>query len=252
MEEEENKPIVEKKAGLEKNLIVPILVVAMLTGLAVWLVPEDEDDAFKKPLPQLGTVIQPLDAGDSVIRPLGEEGTAESGEESGDSADTSGDGADASADNRDLTSDSNDSSQTSESAAPEQGKDVTDDGDVRTVIAKLQEEGSGSGQKAFAQAEARRKVGDNENAYLLYFFAAKNGNADAAMVLGTMADPIYYTSISSALDAPDPAQAIKWYKMAINAGNGKARQNLANLTQRIKKQAENGSSEAQRLMLQLQ
>jgi TPR repeat protein len=66
-----------------------------------------------------------------------------------------------------------------------------------------------------------------------------------------MADPLYYTSVTSALDAPDPAQAIKWYKMAINAGNDGARQKLADLTRRIQQQAENGSSEAQRLLLQL-
>jgi TPR repeat protein len=119
------------------------------------------------------------------------------------------------------------------------------------LIAQLRTEGASSSQKAYDEAENRRGVGDNENAYLLYFFAARHGHGDAALALGTMADPAYYSSVSSALTAPDSAQAVKWYKKAIDAGNGDAKKRLADLTRRIKKQAENGSSEAQRLLLQL-
>ncbi len=230
MEENENDPVFEQKTGSEKNLIVPILVVIILTGLAVWLVPGDDTDDAKKPLPKLDSVIQPLDTSLPVIRPLDDEGNTVSE----DASDTAGQDADSQPDGA--------------ISRP----DATDDGaDVRSLITQLREDGDDSGQKAFEEAEMRRKMGDNENAYLLYFFAAKRGHALAAMVLGTMADPIYYTSVTSALDAPDPAQAIKWYKIAIAAGDNGAKQKLADLARRIKQQAEDGSSEAQRLMLQL-
>jgi hypothetical protein len=71
MDENENKPVFDEKAGLEKNLTVPILVVAMLTALAVWFVPDDEEEIdLKKPLPQLDSVIKPLDTGGSELPPL--------------------------------------------------------------------------------------------------------------------------------------------------------------------------------------
>ena len=233
MDENEDKQVFDEKSGLEKNLTVPILVVAMLTALAVWFVPNDEEDIdLKKPLPQLDSVIQPLgDEGSDLppldigtaIRPL-DEIEAGSSEDSTESPD------------KKVIS-----------------KSVEENGDdVRALIAQLRNEGADSSQKAYEEAEKRRRVGDNEDAYLLYFFAARHGHGDASLVLGTMADPTYYTSITSALTAPDPAQAIKWYKKAINAGIGDAKKNLADLTRRIKKQAKAGSSEAQRLLLQLQ
>ncbi len=234
---EENKQIFNKKAGLEKNLTVPILVVAMLTGLAVWLVPDDEVD-LKKPLPQLDSVIQPLDTGDSELPPLDTASAIRPLEE------IETDGGDDSSEGEDI------SKPTDSPTVDERAE--TDSNDVRTLITQLRKEDVDSGQKAYEEAEKRRRVGDNEDAYLLYFFAARHGHGDAALVLGTMADPIYYTSITSALSAPNPAQAIKWYKQAIAAGNEDAKRNLANLSRRIKKQAEGGSSEAQRLLLQLQ
>ncbi len=233
---EENKQIIEKKPGLEKNLTVPILVVAMLTGLAVWLVPDDEVD-LKKPLPQLDSVIQPLDTEDSELPPLDTGSAIRPLEE--------------------IETDSSEDSSNAEDAPKPADKEVAvkqvkqEGDDVRALIAQLRKEGADSSQKAYDEAEKRRRVGDNENAYLLYFLAARHGHGDAALVLGTMADPIYYTSITSALTAPDPAQAIKWYKKAIAAGNKDAKQNLADLSRRIKKQAEAGSREAQRLLLQL-
>jgi hypothetical protein len=253
MDENENNQVSNEKPGLEKNLTVPILVVAMLTALAVWLVPDDEENIdLSKPLPQLDSVIQPLEEGDSAlpsldetsalppldtgsaIRPLDEIET-DVGDNVTKSVGESEDEDTAKSDDQQVDS----------------KPDKSDDDDVRTLISQLRKEGSGSGQKAFEYAEKKRRVGDNENAYLLYFFAARQGHGDAALVLGTMADPMYYTTVTSALTAPEPAQAIKWYKKAIDAGNKDAKKNLADLTRRIKKQAEGGSSEAQRLLLLL-
>ncbi len=244
MDENENKQLISKKPGLEKNLTVPMLVVVMLTGLAVWLVPDDEEEIdLKKPLPQLDSVIQPIDSEDNALPPLESVSAIRPLEE------IESDGAE--------DTSKYEGSPESESSTKPQENTPTDqpvrqkDVDVRVMISELRNAGSDAGQKAYDEAEKRRRAGDNENAYLLYFFAARNGHGDSALVLGTMADPIYHTSFTSALIAPDPAQAIKWYKKAIDAGNDSAKKNLADLTKHLKTQAENGSSEAQRLLLQL-
>ncbi len=271
MDENENKQLISKKPGLEKNLTVPMLVVVMLTGLAVWLVPDDEEEIdLKKPLPQLDSVIQPIDSEDnalpplesvSAIRPLEEiesDGAEDTSKDEGspESVSTIRPLEEIESDGAEDTS-KYEGSPESESSTKPQENTPTDqpvrqkDVDVRVMISELRNAGSDAGQKAYDEAEKRRRAGDNENAYLLYFFAARNGHGDSALVLGTMADPIYHTSFTSALIAPDPAQAIKWYKKAIDAGNDSAKKNLADLTKHLKTQAENGSSEAQRLLLQL-
>lgn len=252
-DESENKPVFEEKSGLDKNITMPILVVAILTALAVWFVPSSEEEVdLKKPLPQLDSVIQPLDGEDSTLPPL-DTGTAirplDEIEFGSDESSSESEESSVSMDNE--TTASEDTSATpSESTEPATTSDDSDL-DVRQLIAKLRKEGSGSNQRAFTEAEKRRRIGDNEDAYLLYFFAARRGHAESALRLGTMADPASFTTISSVLPAPDSAQAVKWYKKAIDAGNRDAKKKLEDLTRRIKKQAENGSSEAQRLLLQL-
>ncbi len=130
--------------------------------------------------------------------------------------------------------------------------ELPDTNNARALIAKLRQSKGNTGQQAFEEAEKQRSMGNNADAYLLYFFAAKQGHGDAALVLGTQSDPTYFTSINSAMDAPDQGQAVKWYKIAIDAGNKEAKSKLAELSKRIKKQAESGSDQAKRLMLQLQ
>jgi hypothetical protein len=224
---EESKQIFKSRVGLNNNLVVPIIVVVLLTTLAVWLVPDDgEEQAAKKPLPKLDSVVRPLDKEDSSLPPL-EKPTpaASSAVQEADPGDSSGG----------LIS------------RPEAQERL----DARTMIAELREESGNTGQKAFAAAEKQRSMGNTADAYLLYFFAAKQGHAEAAYILGTQSDPTYFTSVNSALDAPDLGQAIKWYQVAIDAGNKDARKNLKELAKRVKKQADAGSSEAQRLLLQL-
>jgi hypothetical protein len=225
---EENKRIFSEKRGVGSNLIIPIAIVMLLTGIAVWLVPDDDAEKdTRKPLPQLGSVVRPLDSGNSVIRPL------EQQEGGSDATSISG------------NSDTTERGKISRNQPP-------DSGGARAFIEKLRQEGGDTGQEAFEEAEKQRSIGNNADAYLLYYFAAKQGHGEAALMLGTQSDPTYFTSINSALDEPDPGQAIKWYRLAIAAGNEDAKHNLAELSKRIKQQAEAGNGEAQRLMLQLQ
>ncbi|MCP3672770.1 MAG: hypothetical protein GY814_20575 [Gammaproteobacteria bacterium] len=224
---EENKKIFSNKASFNSNLVVPVIVVVLLTALAVWLVPGDDvDQDAKKPLPGLGSVVQSLDPPDSAKLPSGQ---------------TSADGAPT----------------TKDPDANNQPGGVIDwpktggNNDARSVISQLKQDGGNAPQKAFDAAEKQRSMGNNEDAYLLYFYAAKQGHGASAHILGTQSDPAFFTSINSAFDAPDQGQAIKWYQVAIDAGNKEAKQHLAELAERIQQEAESGSGEAQRLLLQL-
>jgi hypothetical protein len=101
---------------------------------------------------------------------------------------------------------------------------------------------------ADAAAQALRD-GAGEDAYLLYFFAARAGHAGSAMVLGTQADPAHRDPGTGLYDAPDLVQAHKWYAIAADAGDPLARERLAELRDRVDRRAAAGDPEAQRISL---
>jgi hypothetical protein len=121
---------------------------------------------------------------------------------------------------------------------------------ARAIIKELQAQDGPTGQQAFDQAEQLRAAGDKMDAYLLYFFAARQGHGDAALELATQADPAFHSLETSALDFPDPIQAYKWYRVAIEAGNSTAQRRLTELRNQIELQASTGNEQAQRLVLQ--
>jgi TPR repeat protein len=104
----------------------------------------------------------------------------------------------------------------------------------------------------FAEAERLQGEGNLEDAYLLYRYAARHGQAQAAMNLGTQADPAFHTAVTSYLPESEPGQAYKWYSTAAVAGNEEAPQRLLALRKRVQQDAANGNEQAQRLMLQWQ
>ena len=118
------------------------------------------------------------------------------------------------------------------------------------VIARLRHGGADTGSTAFAEAERQRESGQTEDAYLLYFFAAKQGSAEAALALGTLADPAYFVPQGGVLDLADPGQAYKWYRMAADNGNREAERRLGALLDWAKNSAAAGDEQAHRLMLQ--
>jgi hypothetical protein len=121
---------------------------------------------------------------------------------------------------------------------------------ARTIIRELQAQDGPTGQQAFEKAEELRASGNRIDAYLLYFFAARQGHSDAALELGTQADPAFHSLETSALDFPDPIQAYKWYQVAIEGGNSTAQRRLTELRNQIELQASTGNKQAQRLVLQ--
>jgi hypothetical protein len=199
---DDDRHIFRKRSLLSGNggLWILIVIIAVITGVAMWLVPEDAP--VHAPLPSLD-----LPADETVSPDVAE---------------------------NDLDADAI----------------LPDGARARTIIEEIQTGDAPLGDTAYAKAEEQRSAGRLTDAYLLYFFAARHGNADAALELGTQADPAYYSVGTSNLDAPDAGQAYKWYRMAATAGNAEAERRLAELRNRVELQATAGDAQAQRLMLQ--
>jgi len=102
----------------------------------------------------------------------------------------------------------------------------------------------------FAEAERMQDAGDLEDAYLLYRFAARHGQAQAALTLGTHADPAFHAKETSFLPEPDAGQAYKWYSVAAAADSETAAQRLQDLRKRVQQDAQAGDEQAKRLLLQ--
>jgi hypothetical protein len=128
------------------------------------------------------------------------------------------------------------------------------DGDhARAIIADMRRGGAEPNPAAvYADAQRLQGEGHLEDAYLLYRFAANHGNAQAALALGSQADPAYHNAADSLLPAAEPEQAIKWYRLAATAGNAEATARLQALHRRLQQAADAGDAQAQRLLLQWQ
>lgn len=134
----------------------------------------------------------------------------------------------------------------------DEGKATQREGDrARAIAAKLRAENrEPDAGEVFAQAEQLQSEGQLDDAYLLYRLAARQGNPEAALVLGTQADPAFYKSETSVLPGPDTQQAYKWYRSAAAAGNDEAVARLEQLRKLVEQSAVAGDVAAQRLMLQ--
>jgi TPR repeat protein len=135
------------------------------------------------------------------------------------------------------------------------GRPVTDaDRGVtaRETIAELRsqsEAGRPNLDEAFARAEAHREAGELADAQILYFFAARNGHAEAAFQLGTSYDPLHHDPSTSLLDRPDAFQAYKYYMQALDGGVAEAQSRLDALHDWAEREAY-ANAEAERLLLQ--
>lgn len=119
---------------------------------------------------------------------------------------------------------------------------------ARQLIAAQRNSGKPDPQAAYEQARELAKAGQAEDAYLLNFYAARLGHADAALTLGQLADPAHWRA-GGVLTSAAPDQALKWYRAAADAGQPKATERLAALRRWAESAAKGGNAEAQRLML---
>jgi len=119
----------------------------------------------------------------------------------------------------------------------------------RVIIAGLDQEEDAAAE-AFAEGQRLQQEGKVEDAYLLYFFAAKRGHTEAALALGAQADPAHFDPVTSVLRQADPGQAYKWYRKAADNGSAEAERRLASLYEKVKNAAAAGDEKADRLLLQ--
>ncbi len=223
--------------GRTKGLMV---LVAIITAIAIWLVPVDKKQAPPS-LPSMPSAPESFE--ELTLPPAGEATGSPAqppiGEASGVQEPAS-------------------AAMTSESLSlpPPPGgiATVTNGGDrARAFIYKLRADGAQPDvDVVFAEAERMQKKGNLLDAYLLYRFAARHGQAQAALILGTQADPTYHAAAGSYLPEAEPAQAYKWYSVAATAGNEEATQRLQALHKRVQQDAAAGDEQARRLLLQWQ
>jgi len=131
---------------------------------------------------------------------------------------------------------------------------ITTGGDgARTFLYELRAGGEDpDANVVFAEAERMQGEGNLEDAYLLYRYAARHGQAQAALTLGTQADPAFHAGASSFLPEADAGQAYKWYSVAAAADSETAAQRLQDLHKRVQQDALAGDEQARRLLLQWQ
>ena len=125
-------------------------------------------------------------------------------------------------------------------------------GAARALIAEFKEKkGIADLQQIIKSAEKFKREAMLTDAYLLYFFAARQGDSAAALVLAKMNDPAYHSKQTSMMDQPDLVQAYKWYQQAARSGQAAAQKNLNDFRARME-QASAGNAEAKQLSLQWQ
>jgi TPR repeat protein len=94
--------------------------------------------------------------------------------------------------------------------------------------------------ESFGMAEKFRAAKSLDGEFLLLRNAANKGNAPAALALGQMYDPATYSPETSPLPAPNPEQAVEWYRQGAEAGIAEAQYRLGVLLMSGKTDEPNG------------
>lgn len=211
------KQVTSNDSGIPPRTKALMVLIAVVTLIAIWLVPGEEEEA-PQALPEMASA--PVPEQSLPLPPAGQP-------EKSAPLPLPAAGAD-------------------EGSAPQRDGDT-----ARRILAQLRaEDREPEPGELFARAEQLQNEGQLEDAYLLYRLAARQGHAQAALVLGTKADPAYYADETSVLPGPDPEQAYKWYRAAAAAGDQEAEQRLQRLREHVERAAADGDAAAGRLMLQ--
>ncbi|MES9852650.1 MAG: hypothetical protein ABW170_12570 [Candidatus Thiodiazotropha sp. L084R] len=121
---------------------------------------------------------------------------------------------------------------------------------AREMISKLR-----SGELSLSAVELVEKSkqfteqGRLTDTYLLLFYAAREGDGQAAFALASLYDPEHFKEGNELLEKSDIFQAHKWYKEAAKQQIAGAQERLDNLQRKTEMQAESGDPSAQRLLL---
>ena len=121
---------------------------------------------------------------------------------------------------------------------------------ARDLIQQIREKGKPYPlDQLMAQASAYANDGNLADAYITFYFAAREGSVDAMMMMAEMSDPTMFQSENNLLDRADAVQAYKWYKMALDKGFEPASARLKNIHQWAKAEAKYGNKDASQLLL---
>jgi hypothetical protein len=120
--------------------------------------------------------------------------------------------------------------------------------EARKLIADAKANGGGNREDLYAKAGHFLTKNKSADAYLIYFYLAKQGYGLASLTLAEMADPAYFKQNISFLDAPDIFQAYKWYNEAKSQGMKEAEAQLRDLKLRAKAAAAGGDEKMRRLL----
>ncbi len=121
---------------------------------------------------------------------------------------------------------------------------------AREYISQLRKQGKPYPlDEVMAKAALYTSEGSLADAHLMYFFAAREGDVDAMMVMAEMSDPTLFRAEDNLLDQADAVQAYKWYSQSLEKGFEPARARLENLGQWAKDEARYGNTAAQQLLL---
>jgi len=120
---------------------------------------------------------------------------------------------------------------------------------ARALIAEMRASGALTLDDIYDAAVSAQTDGELPDAYLLYFFAAREGHTEAALALARQADPASHSPDRSVFETPDLLQAHKWYELAARQGSETAQAGLADLRSRVDRRAADGDPEAQRIAL---
>ena len=88
-------------------------------------------------------------------------------------------------------------------------------------------------------------LGDVASARLFYRLAATKGSAEGAVAMGSTYDPVNLERAGIAGVRPSPAEAIKWYRQAIDMGHQGAGAQLRELTNSLERATTSGTGDAQ-------
>lgn len=221
-----------------------IILVACLTALAIWLVPDKP--APEVELPPLATVT--TDTQPSTTQPDATPAVA---------ADRQAAAASAATQAAQTTAMAADTAQTPAVAASDAAIEpplITTMPTAPGVAARrfIATRPAPDAVAAMAEAERQQQAGHPLDAYLLTFYAARLGDDQAALMLAHQADPAFGQTDAGPLTAPNIPQALRWYDQAAAAGNPAAIADRQQLRSRIEQAAAEGDEDARRLTLQWQ
>lgn len=107
-------------------------------------------------------------------------------------------------------------------------------------------------QLIFENANNYHDEGRLADAYLLYFFSAREGYVAAMMKMAEISDPEFFQAENSLLEYPDALQAYKWYQKAAEQGHADANERIQALRQWLLQESESSDTELQQLLLTIQ